>query len=100
MIFTSDPKEARIRANAVRDLLPTAPEPAGLVGGYLVVMSRWQTGAGEVPVIFNALEGVITFQDLDGELRRVSMPAGITSDAVADMMTALGDLSPREERES
>lgn len=84
MEFT-DPETIQARARAVRDMF--SPQQATLTNSETrVAVVSYVPGE---PAVFDAVRGTVAWPDLDGELRTISLPAGVTSEAVAALLWGL-----------
>ncbi len=85
MQFTdSDPAHTQARA---RSVLRLTRERAHLTNSDTRV--RMAGMSGEHAAVFDAVQGTMSWLDLDGETRRMTLPAGTTAEAVAAMLFGL-----------
>lgn len=91
-----DPEQAPSRARAVLALLPrsSAPRLGGADGARLVVSRVAHSGSAlDRPAVFDAVNGYISWDDIDGERRQLTLPTGVTTEAVAALLFAVSTVA-------
>lgn len=86
MQFT-DPETIQARARAVHALLPTGTNYRLTASDTRVVIRSSET----VATRFDALRGIVAWDDVDGERREIALPEGTTAEAVAAITFALSE---------